>query len=295
MNNYIDEYTDYMKNLRNKSVNTVESYTRDITKYAEYLGELGITDIGSATRTTVLTYMLMLQKQGRAASTLSRTLASIRSFYVYLIDTGRVENDPTSAVTTPHIDKKPPKVLSGDAVDLLLSQPKLTDNKGLRDKAMLEVLYATGIRVSELIGLDTDDVNTRVGYIRCRNRKGERVIPMGHKAVEALTLYMESVRPTMVKDENEKALFVNCSGGRISRQGFWKIIKQYQESSGIDMDITPHSLRHSFAAHLVENGADLESIKTMMGHSDISSTQVYSCFLDDKIRAVYEKAHPRAV
>lgn len=295
MNNYIDEYTDYMKNLRNKSVNTVESYTRDITKYAEYLGELGITDIGSATRTTVLTYMLMLQKQGRAASTLSRTLASIRSFYVYLIDTGRVENDPTSAVTTPHIDKKPPKVLSGDAVDLLLSQPKLTDNKGLRDKAMLEVLYATGIRVSELIGLDTDDVNTRVGYIRCSNRKGERVIPMGHKAVEALTLYMESVRPTMVKDENEKALFVNCSGGRISRQGFWKIIKQYQESSGIDMDITPHSLRHSFAAHLVENGADLESIKTMMGHSDISSTQVYSCFLDDKIRAVYEKAHPRAV
>lgn len=295
MNSHIDEYTDFMENIRHKSQNTVESYTRDVNKYLTYLGELGITEIESTTKTTVRAYMASLSRQGRAPSTLSRTLASLRSYYIYLKDEGFIKIDPTESVAAPHITKHPPRVLSDSEIDLLLDQPKLANNKGIRDKAMLELLYATGIRVSELIGLDMSDLNLKSGYIRCRNSKNERVIPMGQKAVDALCLYVDKARKQMIKDESEGALFVNCGGARISRQGFWKIIKQYRDSSGIDMDITPHSLRHSFAAHLIENGADLQSLKTMMGHIDISSTQVYSCFLDEKIRAVYQSAHPRAV
>ncbi len=294
MNTYIVEYVDFMKNTCHKSDNTVESYTRDIMQYITYLDELGVKNIETTTKTTVLSYMLSLKKRGRAASTLSRTLASIRSFYLYLLNSGYVKNDPTLSLATPKVEKKPPKVLSGSEVDLLLDQPKLTDNKGIRDKAMLELLYATGIRVSELIGLDMKDVNTSMGYIRCHNNKSERMVPMGNKAVDALILYIDKARESMLKSESETALFVNCSGARISRQGFWKIIKQYRETAGIDTEITPHSLRHSFAAHLIRNGADLQSLKTMMGHADISSTQIYTCFIDDKIKSVYEKAHPRA-
>lgn len=294
MNTYIAKYTDFMKNTCHKSTNTVESYTRDVTQYITYLIKSGVTDLAGTTKTTVLSYMLDLKNRGRASSTLSRTLASIRSFYVFLINDGLVTKNPTDSLATPKIEKKPPKVLSNDDVDKLLSQPKLTDNKGIRDKAMLELLYATGIRVSELINLNIDDINLNMGYIRCANSKGERVIPVGYKAITALTIYIETARNEMVSDINENALFVNCSGGRISRQGFWKIIKLYQNMSGIEEEITPHSLRHSFAAHLIENGADLVSLKTMMGHTDISSTKVYTCFLDEKIRNVYEKAHPRA-
>jgi integrase/recombinase XerD len=283
-----------MKNTCHKSTNTVESYTRDVTQYITYLIKSGVTDLAGTTKTTVLSYMLDLKKKGRASSTLSRTLASIRSFYVFLINDGLITKNPTDSLATPKIEKKPPKVLSNADVDKLLSQPKLTDNKGIRDKAMLELLYATGIRVSELINLNIDDINLNMGYIRCENSKGERVIPVGYKAITALTLYIETARNEMVSDISETALFVNCSGGRISRQGFWKIIKLYQNMSGIEEEITPHSLRHSFAAHLIENGADLMSLKTMMGHTDISSTKVYTCFLDEKIRNVYEKAHPRA-
>ena len=294
MNTYIGEYTDFMQNTCHKSINTIESYTRDVTQYITYLKNLGIESIKDTTKTNVLSYIMMLKKQGKAASTVSRVLASIRSYYLYLLRKGQIDSDPTMALTSPHIDKKPPHVLSNDEINLLLEQPKLSDNKGIRDKAMLELLYATGIRVSELIGLDTDDINLSMGYIRCSNSKSERIIPVGNKAVDSLKLYLEKARGSMIKNEDEPALFVNRMGARLSRQGFWKIIKQYQESSGIKEEITPHSLRHSFAAHLIQNGADLESLKSMMGHADISSTQVYNCFLDDKIKRVYEKTHPRA-
>ncbi len=295
MDAYICEYTDFMKNPCHKSANTVESYTRDVTQYITYVKELGITDIKNTTKTTVESYMAALKSRGRAASTLSRTLASVRSFYVFLMEDGKVDSDPTSSLATPHVEKKPPMVLSNHDVDVLLAQPKLTDNKGIRDKAMLEVLYATGIRVSELIGLNVRDANTEIGFIRCHNNRSERMIPLGGKAIESLKLYLDRVRTEMIKNDDEEALFVNCNGSRISRQGFWKIIKQYRDSAGIELEITPHSLRHSFAAHLIENGADLESLKTMMGHADISSTQVYTSFVNDKIREVYEKTHPRAV
>lgn len=294
MNTYVKEYTSFMTDIRHKSLNTVESYKRDVTQYISYLDGTGVTDISSTTKTTVLSYLLYLQKEGRASSTVSRTLASLRSYYLFMMQNGVVKSNPTSNLEAPHVEKKIPKILSGEEVELLLEQPKNCDNKGIRDKAMLELLYATGIRVSELINLDVSDVNVPMSFVRCKGGKKERIIPMGHQAKDALENYINNDRKYMVKDENETALFVNCSGARLSRQGFWKLIKYYQHIAGIETDITPHTLRHSFAAHLLENGADLHSIQEMMGHADISSTQVYSRMMNSKIKDVYAKAHPRA-
>ena len=294
MNTYVKEYTSFMTDIRHKSLNTVESYKRDVTQYISYLDGTGVTDISSTTKTTVLSYLLYLQKEGRASSTVSRTLASLRSYYLFMMQNGVVKSNPTSNLEAPHVEKKIPKILSGEEVELLLEQPKNCDNKGIRDKAMLELLYATGIRVSELINLDVSDVNVPMSFIRCNGGKKERIIPMGHQAKDALENYINNVRKYMVRDENETALFVNCSGARLSRQGFWKLIKYYQHIAGIETDITPHTLRHSFAAHLLENGADLHSIQEMMGHADISSTQVYSRMMNSKIKDVYAKANPRA-
>ena len=294
MNTYVKEYTSFMTDIRHKSLNTVESYKRDVTQYISYLDGTGVTDISSTTKTTVLSYLLYLQKEGRASSTVSRTLASLRSYYLFMMQNGVVKSNPTSNLEAPHVEKKIPKILSGEEVELLLEQPKNCDNKGIRDKAMLELLYATGIRVSELINLDVSDVNVPMSFVRCKGGKKERIIPMGHQAKDALENYINNVRKYMVKDENETALFVNCSGARLSRQGFWKLIKYYQHIAGIETDITPHTLRHSFAAHLLENCADLHSIQEMMGHADISSTQVYSRMMNSKIKDVYAKAHPRA-
>ena len=294
MNTYVKEYTSFMTDIRHKSLNTVESYKRDVTQYISYLDGTGVTDISSTTKTTVLSYLLYLQKEGRASSTVSRTLASLRSYYLFMMQNGVVKSNPTSNLEAPHVEKKIPKILSGEEVELLLEQPKNCDNKGIRDKAMLELLYATGIRVSELINLDVSDVNVPMSFVRCKGGKKERIIPMGHQAKDALENYINNVRKYMVKDENETALFVNCSGARLSRQGFWKLIKYYQHIAGIETDITPHTLRHSFAAHLLENGADLHSIQEMMGHADISSTQVYSRMMNSKIKDVYAKVHPRA-
>ena len=294
MNTYVKEYTSFMTDIRHKSLNTVESYKRDVTQYISYLDGTGVTDISSTTKTTVLSYLLYLQKEGRASSTVSRTLASLRSYYLFMMQNGVVKSNPTSNLEAPHVEKKIPKILSGEEVELLLEQPKNCDNKGIRDKAMLELLYATGIRVSELINLDVSDVNVPMSFVRCKGGKKERIIPMGHQAKDALENYINNVRKYMVKDENETALFVNCSGARLSRQGFCKLIKYYQHIAGIETDITPHTLRHSFAAHLLENGADLHSIQEMMGHADISSTQVYSRMMNSKIKDVYAKAHPRA-
>ena len=294
MNTYVKEYTSFMTDIRHKSLNTVESYKRDVTQYISYLDGTGVTDISSTTKTTVLSYLLYLQKEGRASSTVSRTLASLRSYYLFMMQNGVVKSNPTSNLEAPHVEKKIPKILSGEEVELLLEQPKNCDNKGIRDKAMLELLYATGIRVSELINLDVSDVNVPMSFVRCKGGKKERIIPMGHQAKDALENYINNVRKYMVKDENETALFVNCSGARLSRQGFWKLIKYYQHIAGIETDITPHTLRHSFAAHLLENGADLHSIQEMMRHADISSTQVYSRMMNSKIKDVYAKAHPRA-
>lgn len=294
MNVYVEEYSSFMMNVRHKSINTVESYKRDVTQYITYLDNSGITDIALTTKTTVLSYLLALQKKGKATSTVSRTLASLRSFYLFMQQNGAVSCNPTSNLEAPHVEKKVPQILAGADVELLLEQPKDTDNKGIRDRAMLELLYATGIRVSELINLNITDINIPMSFIRCKGGKKERIIPMGNKAKEAIDNYIKNARLHMIKNDDETALFVNCGGLRLSRQGFWKLIKHYQHEAGIKTEITPHTLRHSFAAHLLENGADLRSIQEMMGHADISSTQIYSKMVNNKIKDVYSKAHPRA-
>ena len=230
----------------------------------------------------------------KKASTISRNLASIRLFYQYLLRNSKVKLDPTEGIQSPKVEKRVPSILTTQEVSLLLEQPKNIDLKGIRDKAMLEFAYATGMRVTEIISLDIDDVNLETGYVTCKTGNKQRNIPLGTMSLKALKEYIQEARPIMIKSENEKSLFVNINGRRLTRQGFWKIIKYYKEQAHITKDITPHVLRHSFATHLLQNGADLKAIQTMLGHSDISSTQVYMQFQDESIKNVYRKAHPRA-
>lgn len=294
MNALINRYLDYLEHDKKVSVNTLESYRRDVYKYEAYLTEHQISDMLGVNNTIVLNYLLTMQTNGMSASTISRNLAAIRSFYHFLQKSHLIESDPTQSIQSFRVEKKLPQILTSQEVDLLLRQPKCVDLKGYRDKAMLELLYATGMRVSELIALNREDVNLKVGFINCKHNEHERVIPMYNVAVEAVKAYMEKSRPLMVRSEEENAVFVNCSGGRLTRQGFWKIIKHYKEQAHISKEITPHTLRHSFATHLLENGADLKSIQEMLGHTDISSTQVYAQIINSKITDIYKKAHPRA-
>ena len=227
-------------------------------------------------------------------ATVSRSVASLRCFYRYLISEGKIKDNPAREVTTEKTVKKLPEILTGKEVELFLEQPECTDMKGYRDRAMLETLYATGMRVSELISLNVEDVNLPAGFVRCSSRGKERAIPLYPTAVKAISEYLNGVRPQMIASPNETALFVNMSGERMSRQGFWKVIKHYQEKAGIKKDITPHTLRHSFAAHLLENGADIHALQEMLGHADITSTQIYTQLVKKQLKDVYNKAHPRA-
>ena len=290
---YVTNFTNFLVNDKKLSDNTLQSYRRDIEQYMSYVNSNNL-DFKAANKTSIITYLMYLQKEGKATSTISRNLASIRSFYQYMVRTKVIEEDPTEGLESPKMEKRLPKVLSVSEVNLLLEQPKCVDLKGYRDKAMLEILYATGIRVSELISLDVSDVNEEMGFIKCRNAHKERVIPMGTSACAALSAYLREARNAMIHTDKETALFVNTNGGRLTRQGFWKIIKQYKNQAKISMDITPHTLRHSFATHLVENGADLHAIQEMLGHSDISSTQIYAQLANSKLKEVYQKTHPRA-
>lgn len=290
----IERFVGFLEKDKRLSNNTLQSYKRDVDQYISYLGDMNLRSIENTNKTTVIAYLLNLQKKGRATSTISRNLASIRAFYQYLSRIKVIESDPTTNLESPKIEKKLPQILSTKEVELLLEQPKCIDLKGYRDKAMLEVLYATGIRVSELISLDMEDANLEVGFIKCNKGNRERIVPIGTMAINALKDYIEKSRHLMVQDISEQALFVNINGRRLTRQGFWKIIKQYKNQAKINKEITPHTLRHSFAAHLLENGADLRSIQEMLGHSDISSTQIYAQIAKNKIKEVYKKTHPRA-
>ena len=293
MKEYIDGFEEYLTGK--KSHNTIQSYKGDIIHYTGYLTENNIYEYEKTTKTTVLTYLLYLQKSGRANATVSRTLASLRAFYEYLTDVRRLDmKNPTLNLEAPRIEKRVPQVLTTHEVELFLEQPDIHDAKGVRDRAMLELLYATGIRVSELIHLKLNDVNLQVGFVCCRDEKKERIVPIGNIAKMAVAEYIETARDSLLKDKDETALFLNCNGRELSRQGFWKIVKQYQKKANIETDITPHVLRHSFAAHLLENGADLKSIQEMLGHADISSTQIYSKLINNRLSDVYKKAHPRA-
>ena len=293
MEKQVKLFLDFLKDDKKLSDNTLQSYRRDIEQYEKYISNNKINYL-KATEDNILEYMENLRNQNKKESTISRSLASIRSFYQFLIRVKKIKKDPTMAIESPKIDKRKPNILTSKEVELLLDQPKDVDLKGTRDKAMLEFAYATGMRVTEMISLNIDDVKIDEGYVVCRGKNKSRNIPLGSMSLKALKEYIEDARPYLLKDEEEEALFVNVNGTRLTRQGFWKIVKYYKEQAHIEKDITPHILRHSFATHLLQNGADLKAIQTMLGHSDISSTQVYMQFQDPEIKNEYRKAHPRA-
>ena len=294
MTDYIQGFAGYLELERNASANTIVSYVRDVTQFARYLLEVEEVALPQAATEHIVRYMGYMSGKGKSASSIARSVASLKSYYGYLQNRGVVRYNPAKDAIPVRTERKLPQILTGKEVERFLEQPQCVDAKGYRDHAMLELLYATGIRVSELIGLNVGDVNLPGSYIRCASRGKERVIPLYPGAVKALADYVKEIRPQMVLSPKEQALFVNMSGERMSRQGFWKIIKYYQGKAQIDKDITPHTLRHSFAAHLLENGADLRSIQEMLGHADISSTQIYSHMVKQKLQDVYQKAHPRA-
>jgi len=291
----MNAYENHLIKVKQASKNTVSSYMRDIRQFSAWIGQNEGIAMLNADQSNIRAYFEYLQQQGKSSATASRTLASLKNFYNYAVSSGFLEVSPvTSDLHVERGEKKLPQILTGREVELLLAQPSSSDPKGLRDKAMLELMYATGMRVSELIDLDTEDVNLDLGIVKCRNNKKIRSIPLYPAALKALGVYMRDVRMGMVSEPSEKALFVNIGGVRMSRQGFWKLLKHYQAKAGIEKEITPHTLRHSFAVHLLENGADLGSLQELMGHSDISSTQVYTHMINQKLKTVYEKCHPKA-
>jgi len=293
MEKTVVKYLKFLAEEKRASQNTLSSYRRDLLRFAEYLKEYKLNYL-SLNNTDILTYMNRMQEEGMSPATVSRNLASIRSFYIYLMRKKKVSDDPTFNIRSLKKEKTLPTTLTGPEVEVLLSMPKTDEPKGCRDKAMLEVLYATGLRVSELISLDLDDINLKIGYINCAGNGTARVVPIYAEAIKAVKDYLEKSRNILCFDDSVKALFVNINGKRMSRQGFWKILKKYKDEAGIPKEITPHTLRHSFALHLLENGADLKSIQELLGHSDISSTQIYSEIASKRLKDVYNKAHPRA-
>ena len=291
----ISAYENYLTKVKQASANTVFSYLRDIRQFAAWLQASEGMNVVDATQLNISAYLAHLEQEGRSGATVSRSLASLKNFYSYVVSSGFLENSPvTGDIHVERGEKKIPQILSGKEVELLLSQPVCVDPKGFRDKAMLEVMYATGIRVSELIELNVSNVNLELGAIKCSGAKKTRLIPLYPAALKAVSVYLNEVRDSMLANPDEQALFVNVGGARMSRQGFWKILKHYQQTAHIEKDITPHTLRHSFAVHLLENGADLNSVQELMGHSDISSTQVYANLINSKLKSVYEKCHPKA-
>ena len=293
MEKQLKQFFEFLENGKKLSNNTLQSYKRDLTQFETYLNE-NKKNYSKLKSDDIREYIEYLHENGKKASTISRSLASIRSFYQYEVKNRKVKIDPTEGIQSPKIEKRVPSVLTSKEVELLLEQPKDVDLKGIRDKAMLEFAYATGMRVTEIISLNIDDVNLEEAYVICKTGEKQRTIPLGQMSLKALKEYVENARDYLIKDEDEKALFVNINGKRLTRQGFWKIIKYYKEQAHITKDITPHVLRHSFATHLLQNGADLKAIQSMLGHSDISSTQVYMQFQNEGIKNVYRKAHPRA-
>ncbi|MFZ5817422.1 MAG: site-specific tyrosine recombinase XerD [Bacillota bacterium] len=294
MNNLIHEFINYLSVERGLAMNTLESYGRDLRQYSQFLEE-DDSHLDAVSRTTILNYLMFLQQQGKATATIARRLAALKAFYQFLVREKRIKSDPTANLESPKLEKRLPRVLTVGEVERLLAQPDGMQPAGMRDRAMLELLYATGIRVSELVSLNVGDVNLEAGYIRCAGRGSkERIVPLGSLAIQSVREYLESGRSRLVKDRDEQALFVNHHGNRLTRQGFWKIVKKYADDARIENEITPHTLRHSFATHLLENGADLRSVQEMLGHADISTTQIYTHVTKGRIKEVYARTHPRA-
>lgn len=292
MREYVDDYICYLNKVKHSSNNTMASYKRDLLKMCVYFDEKNVSEIKAVTPTELSSYIMSLEKQGMSSATISRNIASVKSFFMYLFKSNVVSSDPSEQLKPPKIEKKVPEVLNIEEINLLLEQPSKQTPKEIRDKAMLELLYATGMRVSELISIKLDDVNLSMNYILCRDANKERVIPIENAARSALENYINNARKGMC--EGSEYLFTNLKGTQMTRQGFWKLIKSYAKKAGIDKEITPHMIRHSFASHLVNNGADLKAVQEMLGHSDISTTQIYLKSRRSKIKEEYDKSHPRA-
>ena len=293
MEKEIGAFITYLHNVKKTSGNTEMSYRRDLEKVSHFMESRGIVETKDITAQDLADYVKFLEDSKFAAATVSRNIASLKAFYHYMVQEGMVAEDISDKLKAPKIEKKVPEIMTPDEVVRLLEQPSGDSPKEIRDKAMLELLYATGIRVTELITLNLSDVNMQMNFILCRDRNKERIIPFGAAAKNALVRYLDGTREEMLENKKSEVLFANCSGQPMSRQGFWKLIKHYAKKADIQADITPHTLRHSFAAHLVENGADLRSVQEMLGHSDISTTQIYANLNHNHIREVYAKAHPR--
>lgn len=292
---YIEQFIDYLKNERKMAPNSLNAYGRDVREFARFLSERDVASPTDATSTDVIAYLNKLKAAGRSASTVNRKMASIRTFYNYLQDRNLVSASPVRGIRTPRIERKELEYLSIKEVDKLLESPD-DSLKGRRDRAILEVLYATGIKVSELIDANLEDVNFRMGFIACYGESSKtRIIPMGRPARAALEDYVYEVRDQLLgENKDETALFVNYYGKRLTRQGLWKVLREYGEKSGIKHKLTPNTLRNSFAVHMLQNGADLKSLQELMGHEDISATQVYLAATKNHIKEVYDKSHPRA-
>lgn len=293
MLDFIKAYENYLYKVKKASDNTVFSYIRDIRQFSDWASNSRIS-LEDVTQLNIRSYLDHLKDLGKSDATVSRSIASLKNFYGWLVSAGFIESSPVIEIHVDRGEKKLPQILTNKEIELLLAQPACVDEKGYRDKAMLELMYATGIRVTELIDLNLDDVNVEVGVIKCANAKRGRVIPLYPAALKALKVYLKDIRSNMLADPEEQALFVNVNGARMSRQGFWKILKHYQQTAGIEKEITPHTLRHSFAVHLLENGADVDSLQELMGHCDISSTQMYTQMVNQRIKSVYKKCHPKA-
>lgn len=294
MRSQLKDFERYLTAEKHSAQNTVMSYLRDVRQFFLYLEGDSIRTLQEIDQNVITKYISHLENCGKSVSTVTRSVASIKCYFGWMHSIQKIALNPVKSVKPPKVKRKLPEILTGKEVDLLLKQPGTSDPKGYRDRAMLELLYATGLRVSELISLNMKDLNISVGFIKCKNADRERIIPLYPSAVRAVTDYINLVRDQILSDPGEEALFVNLNGNRMTRQGFWKLIKQYQKSAGIHKQITPHTLRHSFAIHLLENGADIQSIQEMLGHVDISSTQFYSNLVNQKLREVYNKYHPRA-
>lgn len=295
MEKLLANFLNYLTVERGLAGNTREAYGRDLRDFFGFLARRNICSVLEADKHLITAYLIELQKAGKVPATIARHLAAVKGFFRFLVNEGVQEKDPTINLETPRLRPKLPHILSVEEVDRLLKQPDTGRVDGLRDKAMLEVIYGTGLRVSELCSLNVDDLNSDLGYVRCIGKGSkERIVPIGGPAIEAVNTYLRLSRVKLLKRAAEKALFLNCHGRRLTRQGFWKLIKKYTELAGIRKEITPHTLRHSFATHLLENGADLRSVQEMLGHADITTTQIYTHLTRNKIREIYSRTHPRA-